>query len=87
MFSFFSIILVGAFLSNILMLTSRTKVSNPRFTSLFSVTNDQSSSPSSTLKALSLKCLNCLKLMVGNSLLGVSLKSSIIENCGRWSDI
>ena len=83
----FFIILVGACLPNVL-LTSRTNVSNPKFTSLFSVTNDQSSSLSSALKASSLKFLvKTLKLMVGISLLGVCLRSSIIKNCGRWSEI
>ena len=54
LFSLFSITLVGACLSNIL-LTCHTKVSSPKFTSIFSVTNDQSSSLSSALKSSSLK--------------------------------
>ena len=55
-FSLLFTVLIGACLPKVLLL-KRKKVSKPRFTSLFSVTNDQSNSHSSVLNASSLKFL------------------------------
>ena len=51
LFSLFFTVLIGSCLSKIMLVKCR-EVSKPRFISLFSVKNDQSSSHSSVLKPL-----------------------------------
>ena len=75
----FIAVLIGACLSKVLLM-KRKEFSKPRFVSLFSLTNDQSSSHNSVLNAFSLKSFYSVKEIGGFCLNEGCLGFSMIKN-------